>query len=508
MAEKFEPKPGKRVIHAINLDKILPSERKHAEEFIGNRSGLSWFEKEVRHGYSLDAVKNAEVCPKCGARTEQRLAKFGYATSGGPRIMLAPAGWFCSDCPTVVIDETIIRQGIQGDFNFVGIFSVCGHDESACSIFQTWNGNWAVNAFNHQKQPVGLILFPPADASGASAKRPGQPRLSISCKEGGFFRLRSGPYSGKPFAYRFDVCPNPQCPCSGLDVRCIPMVDDLSAPVWSEHPAFFQVDCGVHQVDDIKSLRNSNLQMAELAETFVNALSGDDWTELRKFIILEKRKIIRQIDPETCEIQFPAEYRFGLDHLIPYIELFPFAENFTFNFEGKSWSVVDSHCLNPACTCLEVDLQFFRKQSGENNDQQMEASCTISYNLSDHGIAREFPRVPRGRPTISVPLMEALHAAFPEADSSFAERRRIIRRLFERWLAKPGGSARRKRSPRGGEWPRQESSARKGGQTWQGEFGKPKSLSKPILAPATGPGRNDLCPCGSGKKFKKCCLGK
>jgi len=21
-------------------------------------------------------------------------------------------------------------------------------------------------------------------------------------------------------------------------------------------------------------------------------------------------------------------------------------------------------------------------------------------------------------------------------------------------------------------------------------------------------GRNDICPCGSGKKFKKCCLGK
>ena len=22
------------------------------------------------------------------------------------------------------------------------------------------------------------------------------------------------------------------------------------------------------------------------------------------------------------------------------------------------------------------------------------------------------------------------------------------------------------------------------------------------------PGRNDPCPCGSGKKYKKCCLGK
>ena len=30
------------------------------------------------------------------------------------------------------------------------------------------------------------------------------------------------------------------------------------------------------------------------------------------------------------------------------------------------------------------------------------------------------------------------------------------------------------------------------------------------LAPASAPkvGRNDPCPCGSGKKYKKCCLGK
>ncbi|MFQ5422627.1 MAG: SEC-C metal-binding domain-containing protein [Phycisphaerae bacterium] len=26
-----------------------------------------------------------------------------------------------------------------------------------------------------------------------------------------------------------------------------------------------------------------------------------------------------------------------------------------------------------------------------------------------------------------------------------------------------------------------------------------------IKNPQTGPGRNDPCPCGSGKKYKKCC---
>ena len=30
----------------------------------------------------------------------------------------------------------------------------------------------------------------------------------------------------------------------------------------------------------------------------------------------------------------------------------------------------------------------------------------------------------------------------------------------------------------------------------------------PIVNPGPKIGRNDLCPCGSGKKFKKCCLDK
>ncbi len=31
---------------------------------------------------------------------------------------------------------------------------------------------------------------------------------------------------------------------------------------------------------------------------------------------------------------------------------------------------------------------------------------------------------------------------------------------------------------------------------------------EPIRKDAVEPGRNDPCPCGSGKKFKQCCLNK
>ena len=32
--------------------------------------------------------------------------------------------------------------------------------------------------------------------------------------------------------------------------------------------------------------------------------------------------------------------------------------------------------------------------------------------------------------------------------------------------------------------------------------------SKPVIRPGSKIGRNDPCPCGSGKKYKKCCLGE
>jgi len=44
---------------------------------------------------------------------------------------------------------------------------------------------------------------------------------------------------------------------------------------------------------------------------------------------------------------------------------------------------------------------------------------------------------------------------------------------------------------------------RKTGETWY--FLDGKIIPKPVTREAPKTGRNDPCPCGSGKKFKKCC---
>src|SRR5467141_1871973 len=43
-------------------------------------------------------------------------------------------------------------------------------------------------------------------------------------------------------------------------------------------------------------------------------------------------------------------------------------------------------------------------------------------------------------------------------------------------------------------------------ERWRQQADTNPILSQPCENPFKGVGRNDPCPCGSGKKFKKCCL--
>ena len=45
---------------------------------------------------------------------------------------------------------------------------------------------------------------------------------------------------------------------------------------------------------------------------------------------------------------------------------------------------------------------------------------------------------------------------------------------------------------------------------WDGEedFSRPYEPMEPFVREKEKVGRNDPCPCGSGKKFKRCCMGK
>lgn len=94
-------------------------------------------------------------------------------------------------------------------------------------------------------------------------------------------------------------------------------------------------------------------------------------------------------------------------------------------------------------------------------------------------------------------LQPVMEFELPEADQWRRERERRIKTQAER-RAQWEADARRHAAMREAEQKRQQ-------------FAKTAAALAPIMGRATGAahvGRNDRCPCGSGKKFKHCCLKK
>lgn len=69
--------------------------------------------------------------------------------------MFAPAGYFWTACPSVIIDEGIIRQGISAQFTYPGVLGLDHEGEQRPDILQTWNGEKTVYIFD-ENQSYGI----------------------------------------------------------------------------------------------------------------------------------------------------------------------------------------------------------------------------------------------------------------------------------------------------------------------------------------------------------------
>ena len=94
-------------------------------------------EKLTRPNYT-----NAELakCPRCKAATEQMYANFIYIVGDESRAMLGPAGYFCSKCPTVIVDEDMVKKATRGKGEFRGVVGLTDEEGETEQYFRTWNG--------------------------------------------------------------------------------------------------------------------------------------------------------------------------------------------------------------------------------------------------------------------------------------------------------------------------------------------------------------------------------
>src|SRR5262249_53225032 len=96
------PQDEGRIV-SFNIDELDEAGVEAFQKVVSERSGIDFFNGRVEYGYSLDRVDNKDQCPRCNAPTRLQYANFIYDTQIAPRVLMAPAGYFCTKCRTVVV---------------------------------------------------------------------------------------------------------------------------------------------------------------------------------------------------------------------------------------------------------------------------------------------------------------------------------------------------------------------------------------------------------------------
>lgn len=253
----------------------------------------------------------------------------------------------------------------------------------------------------------------------------------------------------------WNVCDNPFCRCKelnifiGLDLQENPLAI-LSADI---------------EKRDIKIKSEAQLDN-KFANCIISEISLLDWQLLSdifhsaKAECSENRNLDKYPPPP-----FPVKRIEKESLLVAYSEIFPWNKNLWFKLDDITYILEDLYCLNPICNCKDTVIDFIALRDDEQINE--EEPVTVRFNYQSGGWKKENEGVIQ--PHSHQELVREMIKKYPDICKLFANRIAKLRNLYQRFK--------------------------------KDKF--PALKSARMLGVKIG--RNEPCPCGSGKKYKKCC---
>ena len=154
------------------------------------------------------------------------------------------------------------------------------------------------------------------------------------------------------------------------------------------------------------------------------------------------------------------------DMMVGWDEIYPHDPNLLLHMPDKKYWVIDAYCVNPQCNCKNMGLSFL--YATENKTQDVGGMLVDLNNFLPDQI------IPRSKSSTELTEMWKTFLAQPGIKKELGRRQKKMQKIGKELVKL---------------------------KTVTGS-GKVPTTSK---SGAVKVGRNDPCPCGSGKKFKKCC---
>jgi hypothetical protein len=267
-----------------------------------------------------------------------------------------------------------------------------------------------------------------------------------------------------------DVCGRPRCSCTNIRFRCLETGGDTL--MTSSNPVSeFWFDLTGNTISMTPQLEKEP-ESLRISGAFQAGFSEADRQSLREWFFAEKLEIIHNTPPGEMDFTDLPDADGG--KMIGFVEVFPCGLTTNFSLNNEIWAVDEQFCVQSGCSCKETVLSFLKLVDATGRKStEIRHSPAVRYNYATQ-ISSLAARGPEGSPSPDL-LLETIKREHPSFDAQLKLHHSIMQNVYLRRDVELS----RLRSP------------------------APKPAS---VAPKTG--RNEPCPCGSGRKYKQCCLNK
>ncbi len=270
------------------------------------------------------------------------------------------------------------------------------------------------------------------------------------------------------FAIVDEYCLQPDCACRNVTLGFYEIVGNEF-----EKPHFkISVDIDTWEIKD-QRIYIEDLDCEAMIEEFIR-----DIDESTKSRIKKRFEIGKQYggDQPRSDLDLSA-YKHG--ESVVYTEVFdsPHYHMFTFDYDGVNYFVLDRYCINPGCKCNDVLLAFL-SQDEKNDTYKLSFLIRLSFKTGKH-------KIEGNHGNLNNKKAEEIYLHFMNNLCSSNEENNLGLKLLKDRYKRI-----KKLNP---------------AQHLTEEKGSDQSKQPSEDKVAVKVGRNDPCPCGSGKKFKKCC---
>ena len=276
-----------------------------------------------------------------------------------------------------------------------------------------------------------------------------------------------------PIPASAQLCPSPLCPCSELELVIRP---DLPEAAGMPKECAFSLD--LERQSLVKgTIRPEDARTQALVKALVRRMTPYLWSQARGWFTERKHAQLQAAAVPALKPGFPKELAQDPALLVSYGGIVPHAQPLLFLLEGQTWQAMDDYCVNPHCPCAEVHLTFRPWPAGAPWGPPVQADALGMGPVACFELARPTWKAALasrpGEPSLQH-LVTALEGAWPGLRPLLQARRKILKQLASAHLPHLAVPV-------------------------------PVSPAPVSTAPPAKAGRNEPCPCGSGKKFKHCC---